>query len=339
MVYFYFFLLPVLIYFLNSYFEKNKNFLNFSGEVHQKILGKKNTPLTGGVFLILFLSFIFIEKNITTYLFLIFIFLIGLTSDMKILSVPSRRLFLQSILIIIFVYFFDVTIISTRIDFLDQILKNYFFSVLFTSLCLVIVINGTNFIDGLNGLVLSYYLIVLAIIYKLNFLTGLNFTDVQSFYFFYLLLVLVVFNFLNKFYLGDSGAYLLGFLFGYILIEAHNNNQYVSPFFIALLLWYPCYENLFSIIRKFNLGKSPVSPDSKHFHQLLFHYLKKKYKLNNLVSNNISSIAINTYNFLVLFFGSWDFYNTQFLVILIFMNIVIYTIIYLKLFKFKYKNL
>ena len=94
---------------------------------------------------------------------------------------------------------------------------------------------------------------------------------------------------------------MLGFLFGYILIEVHNNNQDISPFFIALLLWYPCYENLFSIIRKFNLGKSPVSPDSKHFHQLLFYYLKNKYRLNSFVSNNISSVIINIYNLLILF--------------------------------------
>ena len=154
MDYLYFFLTPVLIYFLNLYFEKNKSFLNFSGETHQKILGNKNTPLTGGLFLILFLSLIFIEKNIITYLFLVLIFLVGLTSDMKILTIPSRRLFLQSILIILFVYFFDVNIISTRISVLDQILTNYFFSIFFTSLCFVIVINGTNFIDGLNSLVL-----------------------------------------------------------------------------------------------------------------------------------------------------------------------------------------
>ena len=41
MNYIIFFLIPFLIYFLNSHFAKNENFLNFSGEAHQKILGKK----------------------------------------------------------------------------------------------------------------------------------------------------------------------------------------------------------------------------------------------------------------------------------------------------------
>lgn len=339
MNYIIFFLIPFLIHFLNSYFVKNKNFLNFSGETHQKILGKKNIPLTGGIFLIIFLPIMFFEKNMIIYLFLILIFSVGLFSDIKILSKPSRRLFLQSILITLFVYFFDTNIMSTRIIFLDQMLKNFYFSIFFTSLCLIIVVNGTNFIDGLNGLVLTYYLIILSILYKLNLLAGINVTDFQSIYLFYLLFILIIFNFFNKLYLGDSGAYLLGFLFGYLLIEVHNNDPGISPFFVALLLWYPCFENLFSIIRKFNLGRSPVAPDSKHFHQLLFYYLKNKYKFNNFICNNFSSITINTYNCLILYFGSLDVYNTQYLVTLIFTNIIIYTIIYLKLFKFKYRNL
>ena len=335
-----FFSIPVLIYFLNSYFVKNKSFLNFSGEKHQKILGKKNIPLTGGVFLIIFLSAILFEKNMILYLFLVFIFLIGLFSDIKVLAIPSRRLVLQSMLITSFVYLFDINIMSTRIIILDQLLINYyFFSIFFTSLCLVILVNGTNFIDGLNSLVLTYYLIILALLYKLNLLTGINFTDFQSIYLIYLLFVLIIFNFFNKLYLGDSGAYLLGFLFGYLLIEIHNKHQDISPYFIALLLWYPCFENLFSIIRKFNLGRSPVSPDSKHFHQLLFYFLKNKYKLNNFFCNNFSSIIINFYNFVILLFGSLDFYNTQFLITLIMINILIYTFAYLKLFRFKYKIL
>ncbi len=339
MNYIIFFLIPIVIYFFNSYFVKNKSFRNFSGEIHQKILGSKNIPLTGGVFLILFLPVILFDKNLFVYLFLISIFLIGLFSDLKILSIPSQRLFLQFIIIVLFVYLLKVNIISTRINFLDQMLQNDYFSIFFTSFCLIILINGTNFIDGLNSLVLTYYSIILVLLYKLDLLNQINITDLQSIYLFYLLLILIIFNFLSKLYLGDSGAYLLGFLFGYILIELHSYNQNISPFFIALLLWYPCYENFFSIIRKFNLGKSPVSPDGKHFHQLLFHFFKKKYKLSNIFCNNFSSLLINIYNLSILFFGSFYIYNTQVLVMLIFINILIYTIIYLKLFKFKYRLL
>ena len=337
MNYLFFFFVPVFIFLLNSYIIKNKYLLNFSGETHQKFLGTKKTPLSGGIFLILFLSTILIEKDIMIYIFLIFIFILGLFSDLKILSLPSRRLFYQFILIILFVYFSGINIISTRIVFVDYALQNYYISIFFTTFCLIILVNGTNFIDGLNGLVLTYYLIVVALLYKLNLLTGINFNDLNVLNFSYLLFIMIIFNLLNKFYLGDSGVYLLGFLIGYILIKIHNYNPNISPFFAVLLLWYPCFENLFSIIRKFKFGKSPVSPDNRHFHQLLFYFLKKKFEFSNLSCNNYSSIIINFYNFLILFFGSYNIYNTQLLIILILINILFYTIIYLKLLNFRYK--
>ena len=337
MDYLFFLFIPVFIYLLNSYIIKNKYLLNFSGEAHQSFLGTKKAPLSGGIFLILFLSIIFIEKDIIIYIFLIFIFILGLFSDLKILSLPSRRLFYQFILIILFVYFSDINSILTRVIFIDYALQNYYISIFFTSFCLIILVNGTNFIDGLNGLVLTYYLIVTALLYKLNLLTGINLNDFNVLYFSYLLFIMIIFNLFNKFYLGDSGAYLLGLLIGYILIKIHNYNPNISPFFVVLLLWYPCFENLFSVIRKFRLGKSPVFPDNRHFHQLLFYFLKKKFKFSNLVCNNCSSIIINFYNFFILFFGSYNIYNTQLLIILILINILFYTIIYLKLLNFKYK--
>ncbi len=337
MDYLFFFFTPVFIYFFNSYIIRNKYLLNFSGETHQKFLGIKKTPLSGGIFLILFLSTILIEKDIIIFIFLFFIFILGLFSDLKILSLPSRRLFYQFILIILFVYFSDIHTISTRIIFIDYALHNYYISIFFTTFCLIILVNGTNFIDGLNGLVLTYYLIVIALLYKLNLFNGINFNDLNTIYFSYLLFIMIIFNLFNQFYLGDSGAYLLGLLIGYILIKMHNYNPDISPFFVVLLLWYPCFENLFSIIRKFKLGKSPVSPDNRHFHQLLFYFLKKKSKFSNLACNNYSSIIINFYNFFILFFGSYNIYNTQLLITLILINILFYTIIYLKLLNFKYK--
>ena len=107
-----------------------------------------------------------------------------------------------------------------------------------------------------------YYLTILTPLAVLIWLNKTN--SINSTYFFGLL------------FLGDSGAYLISFVIGCILIHfSYDNNHIVSPYFIACMLWYPAYENLFSIIRKHNLNKSPINPDAKHFHQLLFFYLKK----------------------------------------------------------------
>ena len=67
---------------------------------------------------------------------------------------------------------------------------------------------------------------------------------------FYIVTFLFLLNIFNYLYLGDAGSYLIGFLFGYFLLEMNDLNPLISPYFIALLLWYPAFENLFSIIRK-----------------------------------------------------------------------------------------
>ena len=50
--------------------------------------------------------------------------------------------------------------------------------------------------------------------------------------------------------LGDTGAYILSFFVGFLIISCHKLNPYISPYFFITIIWYPCYENLFSIIRK-----------------------------------------------------------------------------------------
>ena len=151
-----------------------------------------------------------------------------------------------------------------------------------------------------------------------------------------LLSIVFLFNFFNQFYLGDSGSYLLGFIFSVFLIYVYNWNSHISPFFIILLLWYPCYETLFSIIRKYLLKKSPMSPDSNHFHQLIFFYIKKKFKLKIFTANLMTANFINLYN-LVIFILCLNFIsNSQIQILFILLNLIIYTVIYFKIFIIKY---
>ena len=328
---------PLIIFLLNLFFKKKNIIHNFSGNKHQKFVGEKSVPLVGGIYLIIFLSIVFVQNYLTLYFFLFFIFLIGFSSDTQFISSPTKRLLLQTLLTIFFIYCLELHITETRVTFIDQMLTNFYFSVFFSCFCLIILMNGSNFIDGLNGLVLGYYLIVLLVMYNLDLLIYLNLDNMIIHYFLYLIFVLLVFNFLNYFYLGDSGSYLLSGLVGSILIMIYDQNKTFSPFFVVLLLWYPCFENLFSIIRKFKFKKSPINADSNHLHQLMFYFLKKKFKTRNIISNNFSSITINLYNVIIFLIATLDIFNTQFLIFLIIINIVFYTICYIKLFRFKYR--
>ena len=326
---------PIFIYFINKYFQL-RNFLpSLSGDKHQLYVGKESIPLSGGLFIILSVFIIFITEIKFSFIFLLVIFLIGFFSDLRKLNSPGTRFILQILTIFFFVFLNDLSISNTRVFFLDYILDYKIISYLFVTFCLLIVINGSNFIDGLNGLTLGYFFSLLLILFNLAEFKVLISND-KTLICLFIMTYLILFNFFNKLYLGDSGSYLLGFIFGTLLIILFKNTENISPFFIILLLWYPCYENLFSIIRKYKLSLSPLKPDNKHFHQLLYYFLKKKFNLSNILSNNLSSIIINIFNLSILYIGSKDIYNGQFQVSLISVNIFLYTFLYLRFFEFRF---
>ena len=150
--------------------------------------------------------------------------------------------------------------------------------------CILILINGTNFIDGLNTLVLGYFILVLVAIISVAFKFDFALNE-NEFLFLIILVVLLIFNFFEKIYLGDSGSYIVGMTIAFFLLKFINKNQVVSPYFICLLLWYPAFENLFTILRRLSCKRKTYKADQQHLHQLLYFYFLKKFKKNNFLTN------------------------------------------------------
>ena len=328
-----------LVFFINSLFEKKNILPSFSGDKHQELATIKSIPLTGGLFLICGFFLIFFQPFLKYSIFLTLIFLIGLFSDFKILKSAKLRLLLQSIIILIFVISFDLKIIDTRIDILDQILSKKVVSYLFVSFCILIIVNGSNFLDGLNTLVVGYYLIVSLFIFQMELYRSIGLDSDVFLIWILFILVIYLLNFFNNLYLGDNGAYIFGFFYSFLLISIFNSNNTISPYFIILLLWYPGFENLFSILRKMNIKKkSPLLADPKHLHQLMFIYLNKNFLKKKINANLVISHIINAYNFLIIFFASKNPSDTDFQLMLIIFNIIVYTSTYFILLKKLKKN-
>ena len=265
----------LFFYFLNNFLIKNQILLNYTGSLHQKFSGPTSVPLTGGIFIFFSILYLYFNEIESVIFLFSFLFILGLATDVKRISSPKIRFLIQAILLFLIVYTSDLRISSTRIYILDFLISNNLFSYFFSTFCLLILINGSNFIDGLNGLLVGYYLLISLVFYQLNFTNFLDIENNNLILFSIILFILFIFNFFEKSFMGDTGAYILGFFYGYVLINIYVQHQIFSPFFVILLLWYPCFENLFSILRKFQLKKSPIKPDSNHLHQLLFFYLKK----------------------------------------------------------------
>ena len=336
MIFFYIYLL--LIVFVSIFLKKKGLFLNFSGDDHQSFSNVGNIPLTGGIFLILPIIF-FYSKDLILVSFFSAIFLIGFFSDRKILVSAKIRFFFQIFLIMSFVIITDLKILTSRIELFDIMLSNKLFAYFFSSFCLLILINGSNFIDGLNGLLISYTLIVIYILGNLGLITDQIIFDQYFYLILSVLLVLLLLNIFNILMIGDSGAYLLGFFLGFVIISSHVNNVNVSPYFYISLIWYPCFENLFSILRKLNRKFSPLSPDNKHLHQLVFFFVKKKLGLSIILSNNLSSVMLILFNFLIIHICSLNPSSTIFQVKLIICSIIFYISAYFLLKRFYELNL
>ena len=302
------------------------------------INGHKTIPLSGGFVFFLILVF-FLPENYQYFTILIFfIFLTGLLSDLDILHSPFLRIIFQTIIIVVYLFLFDNFVSSIRVDFFDNLLNIFFIKLFFTSFCILVLINGTNFIDGVNTLVVGYFILVASNILYLTEVVDLDLDILLVSTCLTCLVVIYIFNFFGKIYLGDGGAYLISFVVGVILIKFSNDNYLVSPYYIVALLWYPAYENLFSIIRKKILKKTPSTPDNEHLHQLIYLYLDRSFNINKNFSNTLSGILICLYNLFYFLFIFDEYNQTETLAYSIIFNVLFYNLLYFLLRKKLFKN-
>jgi len=324
-----------LILILNYILNKKNLFLNFKGDSHQKFTSSKSIPLSGGLILI-FTSYYYL--NLINFSYVIFIFFLGFLSDIKRFNSPKLRFIVQTSIVLIVVYFSSITVPETKINFLDQLLEYSMFRIFFSVFCILIVVNGYNFIDGVNTSLIGYCLIISSSLYYLN-LNNIDISQIINFYnFIPILLALLILNFFNKLYLGDGGAYFLGLLFALCLINTYQINDNISPYFIICLLWYPAFENLFSILRKFLFLRSPLKPDTYHLHQIIYLYLKKNFNVNVIYLNTATGMMINFYNLISIGIATHFYNNTKIQISIVVFNVIIYVFFYKKLLLKKKNN-
>ena len=320
---------------LNRMLVKKGLFLNFNGDNHQKFISSKNIPLSGGLILI-FTSYYYLNLLNFTYVF--FMFCVGFLSDVKKINSAKLRFVIQALIVLSVVYFSSIAVPQTKIIFLDQLLENNIFRIFFSIFCILIIINGFNFIDGVNTSLIGYCLIVSLSLHYLD-LNGVEISKIVNFYnLIPVLMALFILNFFNKLYLGDGGAYFLGLLFALCLINTYQINNNISPYFMVCLLWYPAFENLFSILRKKSLSRSPLDPDTNHLHQIIFLYLKKNFNIKNIYLNTATGTIINTYNLICIAIATQFYNHTKIQILIIIINIIVYIFLYRKLLNKKFKN-
>jgi UDP-N-acetylmuramyl pentapeptide phosphotransferase/UDP-N-acetylglucosamine-1-phosphate transferase len=155
---------------------------------------------------------------------------------------------------------------------LDDVLRDGVAGLLFTAVAVGGVANAINIIDGFNGLASMVAAMILAALGYVAYVLGDHLLWNVCIATVGAVLGFFVWNYpRGLIFLGDGGAYLLGFLIGEVSVLLVARHPEVSPWFPFLLVIYPVFETLFSIYRrKVVRGSSPGMPDALHLHQLVF---------------------------------------------------------------------
>lgn len=198
--------------------------------------------------------------------------LVGISEDLtKKISVLTR-LIITTFSALLAGYLLNAWITRIDIPILDPILAIPAFSIFFTCVAITGLANAYNIIDGFNGLASMVAIIALLAItyvaYRVGDITiviaALPMAGALAGFFFW--------NYPRGYiFLGDGGAYLIGFWIATLSILLVMHNSQVSPWFAVLVNCYPIFETLFSIWRKrIHQGKSPGQADAAHFHSLIY---------------------------------------------------------------------
>ncbi|UXR69986.1 MULTISPECIES: MraY family glycosyltransferase [unclassified Staphylococcus] len=194
----------------------------------------------------------------------IVIYLVGLIDDLYDIK-PIFKL-LGQIVAASIVVMYGVTIDFISLPIGPTIYFGWF-SIPFTIIWFVAIINAINLIDGLDGLAAGISTIAYITIAFIAILQGNIFIIMICSVQIGALLGFLVFNFHPaKIFLGDNGALLLGFIIGFVSLLGFKNITLISLFFPVVILAVPFIDTLFAMIRRVKKGQRIMQADKSHLH-------------------------------------------------------------------------
>lgn len=263
----------------------NGNF--FDSPDHIRKIHNNDTPNLGGVaifFGFLFSCILFLKATAIEYSnFLLgasmIIFSMGIRDDMLGLNAYAK-IGLQLIAAFLVVYFGNVHIDSFfglfGIFELPEIV-----SILFSLFIIIVITNSINLIDGIDGLAGSIGIVITAAYGLLFFEMNQPGWSRIAFALCGSLLGFIRFNYSPaKIFMGDTGAYIIGFILAILTIQfielnkfdtLTNSNPFVksAPAVGIGFVFVPLFDTLRVFIIRISNGLSPFYADRRHMHHFL----------------------------------------------------------------------
>ena len=199
-------------------------------------------------------------------------FLAGFVQDCTEAVSPRGRLIATALSATLAFFFLDAGLRQTTIPGLDWLVNFTLGSLVLTVFTVAGIANAINIIDGLNGLASMCVMLMLAAIAYVGFQVNDVLLGAVALAGIGAVLGFFIWNYPSGLvFLGDGGAYFLGFLVAELGILLIGRNPEVSPLFPLLVCIYPAFETLFSIYRRGVLRQRPAHmPDGIHLHSLVY---------------------------------------------------------------------
>lgn len=240
------------------------------------------TPRVGGiaVFAALALGSLFIPVDVSlTYTKFIIatgiLFTVGLVEDLGFGVSPMKRLLAAFVASFLAILLSGIWLPRIGIPSLDWIMGYWAIGIPLTLLVTAGVANAMNLIDGVNGLAAFTAMVAATAMAAIASQAGYDAMTTWCMLLAACVFGFFVFNFpFGKIFLGDAGAYTLGFILSWFAIAILIKSPQVSPWALMLTLFWPIADTFLAIYRRFLKKSNTMSPDRLHFHQLVMRSLE-----------------------------------------------------------------
>ncbi len=199
-------------------------------------------------------------------------FLAGFVQDCTEAVTPRGRLVATAVSATLAFCFLDAGVRHTTIPGLDWLVGFSVGALALTVFTVTGIAHAINIIDGLNGLASMCVMLMLCAMAYVAFQVNDALVGMIALAAIGAVLGFFLWNYPSGLiFLGDGGAYLLGFLVAELGILLIARNSEVTPLFPLLVCIYPAFETLFSMYRRGVLRQQPAHmPDGIHLHSLVY---------------------------------------------------------------------
>lgn len=223
----------------------------------------------------------------------------------------------------------------------DALLAYLPLSVAFTAFAVGGVANSINIIDGFNGLAAGTLMICFSALGLIAWQAGDNPLVELCLFLIVVVSGFFVVNFpFGKIFMGDGGAYLLGFMLAWVAVMLPMRNSSVSVWAPLLVCGYPVIETIFSMSRRYWNKTHAGQPDSAHMHSLIKVKIITAHVayLPQYIRNSMVAPFCWVYALIPASFAVYLYKKTVLLAVALLFSFILYAIIYHLLILIKHQK-